>query len=149
MALLKAVLTAVLMVGPLLVRAEVPLDQLTRIDGSQFSTDKDRLLLYFWATWCVNCMPKLRSDLPTMKVPDNGQIITINTDKELSRARHFIAEEALQLPVMRDENKSLAGALKAYAVPFWAVVQREGATWKVVTAKSGGSAEEMKAALWR
>lgn len=149
MALLKSALFSLLLISTPTLANDIAIEKLTRLDGSQFSTDKNRLLVYFWATWCVNCMPKLRTDLPEMKVPENGQIITVNTDKELSRAQHFIAEESLKVPVMRDENKSLMASLKAYAVPFWAVLERNGSAWKVLTAKSGGTADEMKAALWK
>jgi len=125
------------------------LEQLTTLDGQKFSTDKNRLLVYYWASWCTTCVPKLRYELEKMKMPEGGQLITVNTDKDLERAKHFINEQALKLPVMRDDGKALSQPLKAYAVPFWAVLQRDGSAWKVLAAKAGGTADEMNKALWQ
>ncbi len=124
------------------------LEQMKQMDGSAFKTDKNRLLMYFWATWCTDCKVKLQKDLPAFKVPENSQIITINTDKDMERAKHFIEKESLSVNVVRETDKSLSKTLKVFSVPFWAVLERDGESWKVVDSKSGGNSEKMKAAMW-
>ncbi|MGE4131318.1 MAG: TlpA family protein disulfide reductase [Bdellovibrionales bacterium] len=124
-------------------------EHLTTLDGAAFQAKNQRMLVYYWATWCVNCLPKLRTELPAMAIPEGGEIVTVNTDKDIDRAKHFVDEESLKLTVLRDEGKQLSTPLKAHAVPFWAVLEREGDHWKVLHARSGGTAEDMRAAFWK
>lgn len=124
------------------------IEKLTRMDGSSFKTDKNKLLLYFWATWCPDCKEKLHGDLKYLKVPERAELVTVNTDKDAERALHYISKESVQLPVTRDNDKTVAKALKVFSVPFWAVLEREtDGSWKVKDSESGGNLAKMKSAL--
>lgn len=120
---------------------------LTKLDGSVFPIESPRAFVYFWATWCPDCKEKLHKEFPTMQLPSDVTLVTINTDKDLGRAKNYVEKENLKLPVVRDNNKELAKRLKVFSVPFWAILEKAGAGWQVVDAEAGGNFDKAKAAL--
>lgn len=117
------------------------------IDGSELKTEKNKVLLYFWATWCPDCKEKLHKDFVQMRLPADAELITVNTDKDVDRAKHYISKESLRWLVARDDNKMVSKALKVFSVPFWAVLERDGKGWKVIDAEAGGNQDRLKAAV--
>ena len=102
-------------------------------------TDKNKLLVVFWATWCPDCKEKLRTTLPELARRPDVSVLTINTDADAARVRAYVEREKVAVPVLRDPNKELRKELKVVAVPHWAVYLRRTAKndW---TLKDGGPA---------
>lgn len=122
-------------------------NQLTKLDGTPFQTDKNKVLLYFWATWCPECKEKLSHDFPKLTFPADVELVTVNTDRDMDRIQHALDKENIHLTVVRDNKKAVMAALKVFSVPFWAVLTRgPDQSWQVVESESGGDIEKMKAA---
>ena len=114
------------------------------MDNNLASTRK---LLYFWASWCPDCREKLRTDLPRLQKEHNIDIVTVNLDQDLARGKHFIEQEQMMLPVIRDEEKVLRKQLSIFAVPAWGIVEQVAGQWEIVKAASGSNMEEIRDAL--
>lgn len=122
--------------------------ELTKLDGSPFQTEKKKVVLYFWATWCPECKEKLNREFPAFQFPAETELVTVNTDKELDRIQHMMEKEKIKLTVVRDGKKALTSDLKVFSVPFWAVLSRGAdGSWELVDSESGGNLDKMKAAL--
>ena len=143
MALLnKIFLLALILSAPLAQANSIPaklLDSATQLNGAPFKPQTQKVLLYFWATWCPSCKQKLEAEFPKVQLPANVALVTVNTDKEADRASHFVEKEGMKLTVIRDQDKALTNALKLFAVPAWAVLSREkDKSWKVLDSGTGG-----------
>lgn len=97
-------------------------------------TSKNLELVVFWATWCPTCKEKLTGLLPKLNADKNISVITINTDKDADRVKHYIEKEKIALPVLWDTARTLRKDLKAFSVPHWAVYRRAeaGQPWNLV-----------------
>jgi thiol-disulfide isomerase/thioredoxin len=103
-------------------------------------------LLYFWASWCPNCKESMKTKLVDLK---NAKIdvVTVNVDEDIKRAQHYIEEEKVEFPVIRDEEKKLRQVLKIFAVPSWAVLKKEKDQWVVKASEVGNDFNQIKKAL--
>jgi hypothetical protein len=103
----------------------LPVDGLTDMNGqpASFEHKKNRELILFWATTCVECKAKLQDVLPKINAREEVAVATINTDRDRERAKHFMEKNKIQLPVF--QNKVLQKALKVYSVPHWVVYGRK------------------------
>ena len=121
---------------------------LTKLEGGAFKPEKKKILLYFWATWCPDCKEKIANVFPKWPLPADTQLVTVNTDKQIDRAHHYVSKEKMPFTVVRDEAKSISSALKVFSVPFWAVVAQDTkGAWNIVDSQAGGDIDKMKAAL--
>ncbi len=102
--------------------------------------------LYFWASWCSNCKESLKTKLIDLK-GQNIDVVTVNVDEDVKRALHYIGEEKIPFPVIRDEAKSLREVLKVFAVPSWAVIQKIEGKWVVKEAQVGNDFTAIKKTL--
>lgn len=124
--------------------------QLKPLKGvSEISTKKaKKRLVYFWAEWCPDCKEKLGGDLGKLDSSPEVDVITINTDRDVNRAEHYMARENLKLPVYTDPQKAFRKPLKVFSVPHWAVMsQQADGSWKVVDTQSGSDFEKLQKAL--
>lgn len=129
-----------------------PFEGLTQLDGSAFSPStigKEKVLTVFWATWCPDCKEKLKSELPELDSSKDIAVITINTDRSADRANNFIEKTALNLPVLRDEKKSLRKSLKVFSVPHWAVHKKSPSGWELVDTAPAFEWDRVNKALGR
>jgi len=114
----------------------LPLNGLTDLEGqaAKISHSKNTELVVFWATWCPRCKEKLTGLLPKLNEEKDLAVITINTDKEASRVKHYLEKERVTLPVFWDSSRELRKELKAFSVPHWAVYKRAGVDkpWNLV-----------------
>ena len=103
--------------------AALPLEGLTDLDGNPARLDhgKRTELVVFWATWCSTCKEKLKGELPAIEKEGKVAVITINTDRDPARVKHFLEKEGIKLPVLLDPKRKLRSELKAFSVPHWAV----------------------------
>ena len=122
-------------------------DSVTMLNGSPFQPAKDKMVLYFWATWCPDCKEKLEKEFPSATLPANTALVTVNTDKEAERAAHFVEKEKMGFTVIRDKDKVLTKALKLFSVPSWAVLKKEAnGSWNIIESGSGGDLKKILAA---
>jgi peroxiredoxin len=149
MGILKNVLITILLLsGSQVFTKEIEGEVLNdlKVIHQQVEKKPGKKLIYFWASWCPDCKDSLRNKLPELK--KNGiEIITVNLDKDIERAKHFIAEEKLNYPVVRDDDKKLRKGLSVFAVPSWAVVEVNGEKWNVHKVEGGTDINEMKKTL--
>ena len=113
----------------------MPMDGIVDFQGkaADFKTEKNQELVVFWATWCSTCKAKLQKDLPELVKKGQVEVITVNVDEDVERARHEIDDLKVTLPVLRDPNKVLRKKLGVRVIPHWAVYRRENKTdWKLV-----------------
>ncbi len=114
----------------------LPVDGLTDLDGqgAKLNHSKNTELVVFWATWCPTCKEKLTGLLPKLNEEKDLAVITINTDKDADRVKHYLQKEGVRLPVLWDPSRALRKELKAFSVPHWAVYKRAGVdkAWSLV-----------------
>jgi len=113
--------------------SELPKDLgLQNLEGESQSLDSSRKLIYFWATWCKSCLPKMQTVLPNLQKSEKIQVVTVNMDKSVKRAKKYYRKMDLTLPVYRDGKNIFEKSLKIKSLPHWAVVENKGDGWKVV-----------------
>lgn len=131
------------------VRAEtVPIEKLKAVRQAAPEL-KEKVLLYFWASWCPDCRGKLAGPLPALaKDFPNATVLTVNADRDAEKGASFAEETKLSLPVYRDEDKSLTKSLKLFGVPAWAVMEKnkEGG-YSLVKAATGSDLAAIRALL--
>jgi thiol-disulfide isomerase/thioredoxin len=132
-----------------------PLYNLTRFNGEPvklglLNQPGERVLVYVWATWCTSCEEKLVSILPKWKARPGLQILAVNTDRDLEKAKDYAGKRNLALDLVRDDRRTLLKELKAFAVPSWAVYKRTGdGQWALVETAGGFEESRVLAALER
>lgn len=96
------------------------------VDGSAYQLDAGSgpTLVHFWATWCPVCrleqdgIDDLADDYPVISIAT-----TSGTPEELAA---YLAEHALDMPVLMDESGELARAWGVSGVPATFLVDRAG-----------------------
>lgn len=82
----------------------------------------------FWASWCIPCrqeMPYL-DQLRQRHHEDGFEVLAVNVDVEVERAREFAAEYNMNFPVLVDTEREVS---KRYGVPGYPthfIVDRRG-----------------------
>lgn len=122
---------------------------LTTMDGKPAVLDgkQNKMLVYFWATWCPDCRDHMKNHMPKLAESKNFDVITIVMDKDLDRATQYLAKENVKLKTFRDPEKKLTGPLKVFSVPTWAVFEKQKNEWKKIAHESGSDDEKMMKAL--
>jgi thiol-disulfide isomerase/thioredoxin len=123
---------------------------LTPLDGAVTNLAAYRgevVVVNFWASWCAPC----REELPlldqwnTAWVGRGARVVAVSIDRDANKARRFVEEMKLTLPVMHDGPDGLARTLDIPAVPYTLLLDRDGNVIDHVS----GSAEADVAALGR
>jgi thiol-disulfide isomerase/thioredoxin len=118
---------------------------LQTINGSAVSfKEKQQTLIYFWATWCPDCRDKLRTKLPELNSRRDLQVIAVNTDRGIEKARAYVEKEKVQLIVARDDSRELQKSLQIFSVPSWALVETEGDKIKILQKGAGSEMPVLK-----
>jgi thiol-disulfide isomerase/thioredoxin len=153
----KFIVISLLSLSPFFANAETKsiedsfLRGLKTTDGAAFAENQEpKKLVYFWATWCPSCRQKFQNgDLAKIDQAKGVELLAVNTDKELERAKNFLAKAKPGFKVVRDDTKALTNALGANVAPFWAVLERDPQTkaWKVLVAEEGADVEKMHKVL--
>lgn len=122
---------------------------LTTMEGKPVVLDgkQNKMLVYFWATWCPDCRDHMKNYMPTLAASKNFDLITIVLDKDLDRASQYVTKENIKLKTYRDPEKKLIGPLKVFSVPTWAVFEKQKNEWKLTAHESSSDDEKMMKAL--
>ena len=104
---------------------------LAALDGKTTTLAKYRgeiLVVNFWASWCAPC----RRELPLLDQWNSAwtgrgaRVITISIDTDAKKAKRFVEEMKLTLPVMHDGPQGLARTLDIPSVPYTLLLDRDG-----------------------
>lgn len=91
------------------------------------------VLLVFWASWCPPCKEELQSlnRLYGMFKNRGLVILAVSSDRSLSAAKGFIAQNPVNFTVLFDENLTVSRDLyKVFMVPITFVIDRRGIIYK-------------------
>ncbi len=95
----------------------VPLEKLKAVRQAAPEL-KEKVLLYFWASWCPDCREKLGGPLQALaKEFPKATVLTVNADRDAEKGLAYAEEKKIGLPVYRDEDKTLTKELKLFGVP--------------------------------
>lgn len=87
------------------------------------------VVLNLWATWCTPCVAELPA-LARLKEALGEKVVIVPVDLENippEKAAEFLARNgAATLPVYVDKDRKLMRANVAFALPFTAIIDREG-----------------------
>lgn len=126
--------------------ADVNLVDINTNKEAKINNTKDKELVVFWATWCSSCLTKLKETLPQIDKRSDVSVITVNIDKDVSRAKHYIKKHDITLPVLTDTSGDYIKKMKVVAAPHWAIYKRvsdakgsskSGNTWSLVASEEG------------
>jgi peroxiredoxin len=101
------------------------------LDGSKVSLSSYKgkvVWVDFWASWCSPCltaMPlleKLRQELPA----DRFQIVAVNVDRDLDKARAFLREHPIGYPSASDPQGRLPQTFGVETMPTSYLIDRKG-----------------------
>ena len=123
---------------------------LATLDGKTTTLAKyrgDYVVVNFWASWCAPC----RRELPLLDQWNSAwtgrgaRVIAISIDTDAKKAKRFMDEMKLTLPVMHDGPQGLARTLDIPSVPYTLLLDRDGN----IVGEVKGSDESQVAALQR
>lgn len=108
---------------------------------------QDRQLVVFWGTWCTDCRSKLKNELVDL-AKKGIQVVTVNLDTDLRRAKHFVAREGISLPIVADPSGEYRKSLGVYSVPHWAAYRRDSkGVWNLVKSEAAFNWSEVQKSL--
>ncbi len=111
---------------------------------SKLTQEKKHLMIFYWATWCVNCKKKLKSDIPKFrkKFP-HISFIAVNIDEDKRRVKKFIKKYELK-EIPHYSNEKLTKKLNITQAPFWTLFKVKGKKIKLVKKKLGFQRKELE-----
>jgi peroxiredoxin len=94
------------------------------------------LIINFWATWCPYCiqeMPDLQK-LHDKYKDDNFTVIAINVREKGSKAKEYLEENNIEIPVLLDIEGTASSVYGANSIPLSVAVNKDGI---IVTGRLG------------
>jgi cytochrome c biogenesis protein CcmG/thiol:disulfide interchange protein DsbE len=118
---------------------QAPEFRLQAMDGSSVNLSDFRgkvVMVHFWATWCPPCV----EELPTLDklyrtvVDKDFQLLAVSVDEGGAPAvAAFLKKNGLNLPVLLDPDRTIAGLYGTYKFPETYIVDRQGVVrYKVI-----------------
>ncbi|MDP3388191.1 MAG: TlpA disulfide reductase family protein [Eubacteriales bacterium] len=86
------------------------------------------ILVNFWATWCPFCvdeMPDLQLLYEKYK-DDDFIVLAINVQESAEKARGYLEEAGIELPVLLDKDSRIAALYGANSIPLTIAVNKDG-----------------------
>ena len=103
--------------------------------------------LDFWASWCGPClvaMPKIETLRQTIG-SDEFVVLAINVDRNLKKARKFLAKIGVGYDSLVDEQGRVSASYGLNAMPSSFVINRAGVVTKVHEGFRDGDEDELRA----
>ncbi len=103
----------------------------------------------FWASWCTPCltaMPlleKLRQELPA----DSFQIVAVNVDRDLDKARAFLRDHPVGYPSASDPQGRLPQSYGVETMPTSFLIDRKGVIRHVHRGFRAGDVNDIRAQI--
>ncbi|MCB9748060.1 MAG: redoxin domain-containing protein [Candidatus Omnitrophica bacterium] len=117
---------------PSLIDQLAPNFLLTTLNGETFNLSEviknRRAMIYFWATWCPNCLKKLQyfSESAEMFEQQNIALVIINYGEEKERVVEYINQYNIDLNIVLDQEKSLQKSYDLNSLPTLIFINSEG-----------------------
>lgn len=95
------------------------------------------VILHFWASWCTNCIPQLKSlDQLQKEFPENLKVIALSEDyKNISSVESVFAQKKIKnLDIYSDIKLSMFSAHHIQSIPSTIVIDQHS---KLILALSG------------
>lgn len=105
------------------------------------------VLLDFWASWCAPCkrslpeLEKLEGRYPGLKV------LTVNIDDDRKKAQEFMRRIQLDLTVLYDAGKTVAGTYELEAMPSALIIDQKGVIRYVAAGYTEKDLESLEAEI--
>lgn len=121
---------------PLLAQ-QVPNFTLNDLEGNALELDSFRgdqkTLLYFWATWCVNCHEKLQffNEDKALFEERGMRLLMVNSGESRDKVLQYVQRQGLDLPMVLDEESSLDEAYAIEGLPTIVFVNAQGVVMNV------------------
>jgi cytochrome c biogenesis protein CcmG/thiol:disulfide interchange protein DsbE len=130
---------------------QAPEFRLQAMDGSTVNLSDFRgkvVMLHFWATWCPPCV----EELPTLDklyrtvVDKDFQLLAVSVDEGgAPEVAAFLKKNGLNLPVLLDPDRTIAGLYGTYKFPETYIVDRQGVVrYKVIGPRDWSDPANMK-----
>lgn len=107
----------------------------------------ERLLVYFWATWCPDCREKLAGPLAALAERTGSPVVLVATDKDADKIRAYLEDQKVKLSSVHDESRELRKAFRAFSVPSWAVIEKKNDTYIILGQEAGSDLAKIEKLL--
>lgn len=107
------------------------------------------VMIAFWASWCGECRNELKAmgELAERYASVGFELLSVNLDSDMSRARESAESLDLDFPVLHDASGTVGELYGVDHLPLIALIDREGNLRKVLGGKGGLDREEYTNAL--
>ncbi|MBU2540500.1 MAG: TlpA family protein disulfide reductase [Candidatus Omnitrophica bacterium] len=83
---------------------------------------KQKVLLFFWATWCFHCRQALKE---INQKKSDYKIVTINIGEPKDRVKEFLAKNNYDVYTLLDEKNKVAFSYFIFAVPTFVLIDKD------------------------
>lgn len=90
---------------------------------------KKPVYIKFWATWCLDCrreLPSLQKTYEKYKDTISIYAVNLNINETDEFIRKLKQENQLSIPIVMDNNGSIASNFQFYGTPFHALINADG-----------------------
>jgi thiol-disulfide isomerase/thioredoxin len=118
--------------------SDAQLHMLTPVESRTAVSNKNDVIVYFWATWCPDCKSKLTNEFKNAELYKKFDIYLVSTDKSIEKVTHFKNKNEIASSVYMDLTKDLQKQLNVFSVPTIAKFKRTSTGLELVETQSGG-----------
>lgn len=98
-----------------------------KIKMSSYKGD-DKVLLFFWTTWCPTCqvtLPKVLAD--SEKIQKRGvKLMLVNVGEDEKKVRSFLESERINVPLLLDPKFQVADSYSVFSIPTFVLIDTNG-----------------------